>query len=82
MVANKPSPIEDQEEAGKDMDDASNLGANGPKDGFEANEESKQTSSEWTDDFESDDEVDEVLFLEDNEFGDQFDIWLKGQVRK
>nr|GEW69654.1 hypothetical protein [Tanacetum cinerariifolium] len=85
---------------GKYMDDASNLGANGPKDGsssqpyiakaslvdsnnsFEANEASKQTSYEWTKDFESDDEVDEVLYHERNKFGDQFDIRLKGRVRK
>ncbi|GKD20342.1 hypothetical protein Tco_1222045, partial [Tanacetum coccineum] len=49
--------------AGKDMDDASNLGANGPKEAlkdsdniFKANEDSKQTSFEWTEDFEYDDE--------------------------
>ncbi|GKC34948.1 hypothetical protein Tco_1047332, partial [Tanacetum coccineum] len=54
---------------GKDMDDASSLGANGPKEAlkdsnnsFEANESNKQTSSEWTEDFVSDDEIDEVLY--------------------
>ncbi|GJR73734.1 retrovirus-related pol polyprotein from transposon TNT 1-94 [Tanacetum coccineum] len=68
---------------GKDMDDASNLGANGSKedssDSFEANKASKQTSSEWTKDFESDDEV---LYPEGNKFGDQFDIRLKGRYKK
>ncbi|GJW36235.1 reverse transcriptase domain-containing protein [Tanacetum coccineum] len=95
---------------GKDMDDASNLGANDPKEGsssqptiakasivdkfvltknsfdalmdsnnsFEANEANKQTSSEWSKDFESDDEVDKVLYPEGNKFEDQFDIRLKG----
>ncbi|GJZ60433.1 putative ribonuclease H-like domain-containing protein [Tanacetum coccineum] len=94
---------------GKDMDDASDLGANGPKEGSssqptiakasimdnfvsiknsfdalmdsnnscEANEANKQTPFEWTKDFESDDEVDEVLYPEGNKFEDQFDIWLK-----
>ena len=95
------------------MDDASNLGANGSKEGasfqpsiawaslvevvstnnsfealvdsndnFEAKEASKLTLSEWFEDFESDDEVDEVLYPEGNKFGDQFDIRLKGQVKK
>ncbi|GKC93351.1 hypothetical protein Tco_1158793 [Tanacetum coccineum] len=72
------------------MDDASDLGANGLKEGSssqptiakasivdnfvsiknsmdsnnscEANEANKQTPYEWTEDFESDDEVDEVLY--------------------
>ncbi|GJW83544.1 hypothetical protein Tco_0156689 [Tanacetum coccineum] len=99
---------------GKDMDDASDLGANGPKEGSssqptiakasimdnfvsiknsfdalmdsnnscEANEANKQTPSKWTEDFESDDEVDEVLYPEGNKFEDQFDIQLKGRVNK
>ncbi|GJX02178.1 hypothetical protein Tco_0186091 [Tanacetum coccineum] len=32
-------------------------------------------------DFESDDEVDEVIFSESNKWDDQFDIRLKGRVR-
>ncbi|GKE75940.1 hypothetical protein Tco_1542060, partial [Tanacetum coccineum] len=48
----------------------------------EANKTSMQTSSKWTDDSESDDEVDEVLYPEGNKFGDQFDIRLKGRVKK
>ncbi|GJR08706.1 hypothetical protein Tco_0791358 [Tanacetum coccineum] len=43
---------------------------------------SKHDTSKWTEDFESDDEVDEVIFPKDNKFGDQFDIRLKGRVRK
>ncbi|GKB14537.1 reverse transcriptase domain-containing protein [Tanacetum coccineum] len=43
---------------------------------------SKHTSPTWNEDFESDDEVDEVLFLKGNKFDDQFDIRLKGRVRK
>ncbi|GJU44675.1 hypothetical protein Tco_1201941 [Tanacetum coccineum] len=39
-------------------------------------------SSKWDEDFESVDEVDEVLFPKGDKFGDQFDIWLKGHVRK
>ncbi|GKE28756.1 hypothetical protein Tco_1444140 [Tanacetum coccineum] len=33
-------------------------------------------------DFVSDDEVDEVIFSESNKWEDQFDIRLKGRVRK
>ncbi|GJS13135.1 hypothetical protein Tco_0407607, partial [Tanacetum coccineum] len=40
------------------------------------------TSSTWNEEFESDDEVDEVIFSEGNKFDDQFDIRLKGRVRK
>ncbi|GKE23367.1 hypothetical protein Tco_1434879, partial [Tanacetum coccineum] len=43
---------------------------------------SKHTSPTWNEDFESDDEVDEVIFSEGNKFDDQFDIRLKGRVRK
>ncbi|GKD92907.1 hypothetical protein Tco_1372744 [Tanacetum coccineum] len=43
---------------------------------------SKHNSSRWDEDFESDDEVDEVLFPEGDKFGDQFDIRLKGRSRK
>ncbi|GJX83340.1 hypothetical protein Tco_0332821 [Tanacetum coccineum] len=98
--------------SGKDMDDASNLGANGNTKGsssqpivvkasivdnsvsiknsfdalmdnsYEANETNKQTLSEWAEDVESDDEVDEVLYPEGNKFEDQFDIRLKGRARK
>ncbi|GJR94438.1 hypothetical protein Tco_0266612 [Tanacetum coccineum] len=125
-MADKPSPIEDQEEgfvesnfqyrpvskSGKDMDDASNLGSNGNTKGsssqpivvkastvdnsisiknsfdalmdnsYEANETNKQTLSEWAEDVESNDEVDEVLYLERNKFEDQVDIRLKGRARK
>ncbi|GKB77471.1 ATP-dependent DNA helicase PIF1-like protein [Tanacetum coccineum] len=42
---------------------------------------SKHTSPTWNEDFESDDEVDEVIFPEGNKFDDQFDIRLKGQVK-
>ncbi|GJU49739.1 hypothetical protein Tco_1219294 [Tanacetum coccineum] len=97
---------------GKDMGDASNVGAKDQNEGatsqssfaktfvvedlnlknsfealkdsnniFEAQESRKQ-SSMGTDDLESDDEVDEVLFPEGNKFGDQFDIRLKGHVWK
>ncbi|GJU47432.1 retrovirus-related pol polyprotein from transposon TNT 1-94 [Tanacetum coccineum] len=43
---------------------------------------SKHTSFSWNEESESDDEVDEVIFPESNKFGDQFDIRLKGRVRK
>ncbi|GKB91294.1 hypothetical protein Tco_0963566, partial [Tanacetum coccineum] len=49
---------------------------------YEANETNKQTLSEWAEDVESDDEVDEVLYPEGNKFEDQFDIRLKGRARK
>ncbi|GJY56238.1 reverse transcriptase domain-containing protein [Tanacetum coccineum] len=49
---------------------------------FDSNKACMQTLFKWTEDFESDDEVDEVLFLEGNKFDDQFDIRLKGRVRK
>nr|GEW10168.1 hypothetical protein [Tanacetum cinerariifolium] len=42
----------------------------------------KHTPSKWNEDFESDDEVDEVIFLKGNKWDDQFDIQLKGRVRK
>ncbi|GJX07011.1 reverse transcriptase domain-containing protein, partial [Tanacetum coccineum] len=38
---------------------------------------SKHTSPTWNEDFESDDEVDEVLFPQGNKFDDQCDIRLK-----
>ncbi|GJQ90642.1 reverse transcriptase domain-containing protein [Tanacetum coccineum] len=41
---------------------------------------SKHTSPTWNEDFESDDEVDEVIFSEGNKFDDQFDIRLKGRM--
>ncbi|GJT32310.1 ATP-dependent DNA helicase PIF1-like protein [Tanacetum coccineum] len=40
---------------------------------------SKHTSPTWNEDFESDDEVDEVIFPEGKKFDDQFDIRLKGR---
>ncbi|GJV05006.1 reverse transcriptase domain-containing protein [Tanacetum coccineum] len=43
---------------------------------------SKQKSSTWNEEFDSDDEVDEVIFPEGNKWDDQFDIRLKGRVRK
>ncbi|GJW24714.1 reverse transcriptase domain-containing protein [Tanacetum coccineum] len=43
---------------------------------------SKHTSPTWNEDFESDDEVDEVVFPKGNKFDDQFDIRLKGRVKK
>ncbi|GKC83866.1 hypothetical protein Tco_1139583 [Tanacetum coccineum] len=43
---------------------------------------SEHTPSTWNEDFEPDDEVDEVNFLEGNKWGDQFDIRFKGKVRK
>nr|GEX99933.1 hypothetical protein [Tanacetum cinerariifolium] len=49
---------------------------------FRANKANKQTSSEWSEDIESDDEVDEVLYPKGNKFEDQFDIRLKSRVRK
>ncbi|GKE10269.1 hypothetical protein Tco_1413820 [Tanacetum coccineum] len=42
---------------------------------------SKHTSPTWNEGFESDDEVDEVIFPKGNKFDDQFDIRLKGRVR-
>ncbi|GJX42802.1 zinc knuckle CX2CX4HX4C containing protein [Tanacetum coccineum] len=39
-------------------------------------------TSQWNKDQESDNEVDEFIFLEGDKFGDKFDIRLKGQVRK
>ncbi|GJR09322.1 zinc finger, CCHC-type containing protein [Tanacetum coccineum] len=47
---------------------------------YKANETNKQTLSEWAEDVESDDEVDEVLYPEGNKFEDQFDIRLKGVI--
>ncbi|GJZ71296.1 hypothetical protein Tco_0635147 [Tanacetum coccineum] len=41
---------------------------------------SKHTSPTWNEDFESDDEVDKVIFPEGNKFEDQFDIRLKDRV--
>nr|GEY25700.1 hypothetical protein [Tanacetum cinerariifolium]GEY27526.1 hypothetical protein [Tanacetum cinerariifolium] len=38
--------------------------------------------STWNQDLESDDKVDEVIFPEGNKWDDQFDIRLKGRVRK
>nr|GEX05860.1 hypothetical protein [Tanacetum cinerariifolium] len=43
---------------------------------------SEHTSSKFNEEFESDDEVDEVIFPERNKWDDQFDIRLKGRVRK
>ncbi|GJZ35806.1 hypothetical protein Tco_0581623 [Tanacetum coccineum] len=43
---------------------------------------SKHKSSKWNEEFESDDEVDEVIFPEGDKFSDKFDIQLKGRVRK
>ncbi|GJY64200.1 reverse transcriptase domain-containing protein [Tanacetum coccineum] len=42
----------------------------------------EHTPSTWNEEFESDDEVDEVIFPEGNKLDDQFDIRLKGRVRK
>ncbi|GJR90456.1 hypothetical protein Tco_0214467 [Tanacetum coccineum] len=42
----------------------------------------KHSSSSWNEVYEFDDEVDEVIFPEGNKFDDQFDIRLKGRVRK
>nr|GFD22149.1 hypothetical protein [Tanacetum cinerariifolium] len=39
----------------------------------------KHTSSAWNEEFESDDEVDEVIFPEGNKVADQFDIRLEGR---
>ncbi|GJR37800.1 hypothetical protein Tco_1213484 [Tanacetum coccineum] len=39
-------------------------------------------SSLWTDDLDSDDEVDEVLFPEGNKFEEQLDIRLKGLIQR
>ncbi|GJZ70700.1 reverse transcriptase domain-containing protein [Tanacetum coccineum] len=41
---------------------------------------SKHKSSKWDEDFESDDEVDEILFPGGDKLGYQFDIRLKGRV--
>ncbi|GKB37490.1 hypothetical protein Tco_0882432 [Tanacetum coccineum] len=40
------------------------------------------TRSTWNEDLESDDEVDEDIFPDGNKWDDQFDIRLKGRVRK
>ncbi|GJU36468.1 hypothetical protein Tco_1184822 [Tanacetum coccineum] len=42
----------------------------------------EHTRSTWNEDFESDDEVDEVIFSKSNKWDDHFDIRLKGRVRK
>ncbi|GJS97902.1 reverse transcriptase domain-containing protein [Tanacetum coccineum] len=39
-------------------------------------------TSQWNEDQESDNEVDEFIFPESDKFGDKFDIRLKGRVRK
>ncbi|GKE32325.1 hypothetical protein Tco_1451647, partial [Tanacetum coccineum] len=38
---------------------------------------SEHKPSSWNKDFESNDEVDEVIFPQGDKFGDKFDIWLK-----
>nr|GEV48286.1 hypothetical protein [Tanacetum cinerariifolium] len=44
--------------------------------------EEEPKTSQWNEDLVSDDEVDEFIFPEGDKFGDEFDIRLKGQVRK
>ncbi|GJV86331.1 hypothetical protein Tco_1530269 [Tanacetum coccineum] len=77
-VANKPSPMEDQEEGANGLKEGSSSQPTIAKasivDKFvsiknymdsnscEANEANKQTPYEWTEDFESDDDMDEVLY--------------------
>ncbi|GJS95060.1 ribonuclease H-like domain-containing protein [Tanacetum coccineum] len=93
-LADKPSPMEDQEEGFVEVNNRKKKGKAGSnqhcqisgiklsKLNYEANETNKQTLSEWAEDVESDDEVDEVLYPEGNKFEDQFDIRLKGRARK
>ncbi|GJX12000.1 putative reverse transcriptase domain, reverse transcriptase zinc-binding domain protein [Tanacetum coccineum] len=50
--------------------------------GVSSSTASEHTTSTWNKDFESDDEVDEDIFPEGNKWDDQFDIRLKGRVRK
>ncbi|GJW54331.1 hypothetical protein Tco_0098416 [Tanacetum coccineum] len=47
--------------------------------GISSSTASEHTPSMWNEDFESDDEVDEVIFLEGNKWDDQFDIRFKGR---
>nr|GEX03069.1 hypothetical protein [Tanacetum cinerariifolium] len=44
--------------------------------------ETGPNTSMINEDLESDDEVDEFIYPEGDKFGDKFDIWLKGRVRK
>ncbi|GJT93232.1 hypothetical protein Tco_1082077 [Tanacetum coccineum] len=50
--------------------------------GISSSTASEHTPSTWNEDFESDDEVDEVILPEGNKWDDQFDIRFKGRVRK
>ncbi|GJU55559.1 retrovirus-related pol polyprotein from transposon TNT 1-94 [Tanacetum coccineum] len=87
-MADKPSPMEDQKEGFVKptyLDNSVSIKNSFDAlmdNSYEANETNKQTLSEWAEDVESDDEVDEVLYPEGNKFEDQFDIRLKGRARK
>ncbi|GKE27156.1 hypothetical protein Tco_1442540, partial [Tanacetum coccineum] len=48
----------------------------------EDDHETRPNTSQWNEDQESDNEVDEFIFPEGDKFGDKFDIRLKGRVRK
>ncbi|GJT92148.1 hypothetical protein Tco_1080993 [Tanacetum coccineum] len=48
----------------------------------EVDHETGPKTSQWNEDHESDTEVDEFIFPEGDKFGDQFDIRLKGRIRK
>ncbi|GJX27016.1 hypothetical protein Tco_0233312 [Tanacetum coccineum] len=50
--------------------------------GISSSTASEHTPSTWNEDFESDDEVDEVILPEGNKWDDQFNIRFKGRVRK
>ncbi|GKD69685.1 cysteine-rich receptor-like protein kinase [Tanacetum coccineum] len=48
----------------------------------EVDHETGPKTSQWNEDHESDTEVDEFIYPEGDKFGDQFDIRLKGRIRK
>ncbi|GJU81522.1 ribonuclease H-like domain-containing protein [Tanacetum coccineum] len=57
-------------------------GVSSPRKSQEVDHETGPKTSQWNEDHESDTEVDEFIFPEGDKFGDQFDIRLKGRIRK
>ncbi|GJR88153.1 ribonuclease H-like domain-containing protein [Tanacetum coccineum] len=57
-------------------------GSASSRDTKEDDQETGPNTSQWNEDQESDNEVDEFIFPEGDKFGDKFDIRLKGRVRK
>ncbi|GJR00893.1 ribonuclease H-like domain-containing protein [Tanacetum coccineum] len=58
------------------------VGAASSRDTKEDDQETGPNTSQWNEDQESDNEVDEFIFPEGDKFGEKFDIRLKGRVRK